>query len=101
MKGAQLLEQLAPGLQIAGAGARLDEGRALPVLPEALVVDERRLRRQRELGGAGVGAQAQIGAEHVAVAGALLQELHEIARQAARRTSAGSTPGASAMRSRS
>ena len=63
-------------------GARLDEGGALPVLAEALVVVERGVGRERERRGAGIGAQAQVGAEDVAVAGALVQQAHEIARQA-------------------
>ena len=82
MNGASLADQLATGVDVAGAGARLDERGALPVLAEALVVDQRRLGRQRDLRGAGVGAQSQVGAEHVAVAGALGHHLHEIARQA-------------------
>ena len=36
----------------------------------------------RDLGGAGIGAQAQVGAEHVAVARALLHQADQIARQA-------------------
>ena len=81
-EGSKLVEELAPGVEIAGAGPRLDEGRALPVLAEALVVDERGVGRERELRGARIGAQAQIRAEDVAVARALLQKLHEVARQA-------------------
>ncbi len=78
----QLVQQLLARGDVAGAGARLDERRALPVLPEALVVDERRRGRQGDLRGAGVRAQPQVGAEDVAVAGALRHHLHEVARQA-------------------
>ena len=49
-------------------GPRLDHGGALPVLAPALVVDERRLDRDRERRRARIGPQAQIGAEDVAVA---------------------------------
>ena len=63
-------------------GAGLDEGGALPVLAEALVVVERGVGGERERRGAGIGAQAQIGAEHVAVAGALGEQADEIAREA-------------------
>ena len=82
----QLAQQLLAGRDVAGAGARLDHGGALPVAPDALVVVERRRGRDRDLGRARVGPQPQIGAEHVAVGGALLQQLHQAARDAARRT---------------
>ena len=62
-------------------GARLDQRRALPVAPDALVVVERRRGRDRDLGRGRIGPQPQIGAEHVAVGGALLQELHQRARE--------------------
>ena len=81
MNGARLCEQALPRRDIAGDGARLDHGGALPVLADELVVVERRVGGDGEGGGAGVGAQAQVGAEHVAVLGALLQEAHEVARQ--------------------
>ena len=81
-EGRELVEELRAGVDVAGHGPRLDQGGALPVLAEALVVDERGVGRERERGGARIGAQAQIGAEDVAVGRALLQQLHEVARQA-------------------
>ena len=71
----------APRGDIAGAGTRLDHRGAFPVLPDALVVGERGVGRDRDLGGRRVGPQAQIDTEHVAVGGPLLQELHEAAGQ--------------------
>ena len=80
--GGEALEQGLAGGDIAGDGPRLDEGRALPVLAEALVVVERGVGGERERRGAGIGAQPQIRAEHVAVAGALVEQAHEIAGDA-------------------
>ena len=77
----RLQDGLARG-DVARHGPRLDQGRALPVLAEALVVVERGIRRERERGGAGVGPQPQIGAKHVAVGGALVEQPHEIAGEA-------------------
>ena len=80
--GRKLVQDGAARGDVAGHGPGLDEGGALPVLAEALVVVERGLGGERERRGAGIGPQAQIGAEHVAVAGALGEQAHEIARQA-------------------
>ena len=74
-------EQLAGG-DVAGHGARLDHGRALPVLAHALVVGFGRDHREGERRRGGIGAQPQVGAEDVAVLGAILQDAQEIARQA-------------------
>ena len=71
------LEERFAGGDVAGAGARLDHRGALPVLARALVVVERRRGRDRDLGRGRVGPQPQVDAEHIAVAGALLQQLHE------------------------
>jgi hypothetical protein len=53
--GDELGEEGLARSDIAGDRPRLDEGGALPVLAEALVVLERGLGRQRDVGGAGVG----------------------------------------------
>ena len=81
-EGRQLVEDRLARRDVAGAGARLDHGGALPVLPHALVVGERRRGRNRDCGRGRIGPQPQIGAEHVAVAGALLQQLHQALRHA-------------------
>ena len=81
-EGRQFAQQLLAGGDVAGAGARLDHGGALPVAADALVVVERRRGRDRDLGRGRIGPQPQIGAEHVAVGGALLQQLHQAARDA-------------------
>ncbi len=69
-------------LDVAGHRARLDEGGALPVLAEAFVVEGGGLGRERDLGGARIGPQSQVGAEDVARRRALIHQAHEIARQA-------------------
>jgi hypothetical protein len=63
-------------------GFALIIGRALPVLAAALVIDERGLHRDRQRRRAGIGPQAQVGAEDVAVAGALLHDAHQPAHHA-------------------
>ncbi len=67
-------ESLRPG-QVAGAGPGLDVGRPLPVLADRLVVFERRVHRHGDRGRPRVWPQAQIDAEDIAFAGALLQQL--------------------------
>ena len=77
----QLANERFAGGEIAGARPRLDQRGALPVLAPSLVVVERRRGRDRDLGRGRIGAQPQIDAEHVAVGGALLQKLHQVARE--------------------
>ena len=60
--------------RIAGADARLDHRRALPGAPFPLVIMQRRVGRHRDLRRGRIGPQPQIDAEHIAVAGALLQQ---------------------------
>ncbi len=81
-EGLQLREERLTGLDIAGGGARLDQGRALPVLAEALVVEGRGVGRERDLRRPGIGAEPQVGTKDVAVGRALLDQPHEIAREA-------------------
>ena len=94
MNGDKLAQQRLAGRDVAGAGPRLDHGGALPVLSDALVVVERRRGRDRDLRRARIGPQPQIGAEHIAVGGALLQQLHQ-PRVSRTKNGAGSTPAAS------
>ena len=67
---------------VAGAGARLDHRGALPGPPFPLVIMQRRLGRHRHLRRGRIGPQAQIDAEHIAVAGALLQQAGQRLRHA-------------------
>ena len=62
---------------IAGTGARLDERGALPVLSHALVIVFRSAGRDRHLRRAGIGPEAQIDAEDVAVDRRLREQLDE------------------------
>ena len=68
MNGSMALRNAAPVSRIAGAGARLDHRRALPVLAHAFVIGLRRVGGDRDLRRAGIGPQAQIDAEDIAVA---------------------------------
>src|SRR3546814_14664231 len=62
---------------VAGHRARLDHGGALPVLAQAFVVGEGGVQADRQRHGAGIGPEAQVGAEDVAVGGAVVQAAHE------------------------
>jgi hypothetical protein len=68
-EGRERAQEALPCRDIARAGARLDVGRALPGAPEAFVVALGRLHREAHGRDRGVGAQAQVGAEHVAFGG--------------------------------
>ena len=74
-------EGLADG-EVAGDGVRLDHGRALPVLADALVVELGGLHRHGERRRARVGPQPEVGAEDVAVGRGLRHQLHQHARAA-------------------
>src|SRR5579883_3490638 len=80
-EGAQLREKSGARRAVAGHGARLDEGGALPILAGALVIGEGSADRQRGRGRGGIGPQPQIRTEDVAVAGTLLHQSHQILRQ--------------------
>src|SRR5688572_30932726 len=54
-EGRQVLQEVFAGLDVARHDARLDQGGALPVLAEALVVREPRVGRERDLCRPGVG----------------------------------------------
>ena len=77
----QLLEKNLAGLDIAGDGPRLDEGGALPVLAHAFVIGIGRLQRNGDRRRAGVGAQPQIGAKHIAVGGVLAHDFDDPPRE--------------------
>ena len=76
----QPLEEGRAGGQVAGNGAGLDEGGALPGAAEAEVVVEGEVHGDGRGGRGGVGAQAEVGAEDVAVAGAGLEDAGQVAR---------------------
>ena len=80
-EGRELAQELFARVDIAGNDARLDQGGALPILAEALVIGEACVDGERDLRCAGVGAKPQIRAEHIAVAGMLLEQTHQLARQ--------------------
>ncbi len=81
--GPQLAQKPLAGDAVAGDRPRLDQRGALPILADAFVIGDRRRDRHRRRRRARVGAQPQIGAENIAVAGALLEHAHKIAREPA------------------
>ena len=72
--GGELGQEGLPCPLVAGAGPRLDPGGALPVLAAALVVGEGGVGGDGDRGRARIGAQPEIGAEHVIVADTVLQQ---------------------------
>ena len=77
-EGRKLAYEFGAGIEVAGAGARLDQRRTLPGLASAFVIVERRVGRYRNLGRRRIGPQTQIDPENVAIGGPLLQELDQI-----------------------
>src|SRR6185436_18638609 len=61
------IQELRSRLGIAGAGARLDHRGTLPVLAHGLVIIQRRIGGDRNLGGARIGPQPQVDAKDIAV----------------------------------
>jgi hypothetical protein len=55
---------------------------AVSATADAAVIVERSFRRDRGLGRGRIGPQSQIDAEHITVGGALLEKLHQTARDA-------------------
>ncbi len=84
-EGRELVEEVLARVDVAGDGPRLDEGGALPVLADALVIGEGRLERDRDRRRAGVGPQPQIGAEDIAVRACAPHDLHDALGERARR----------------
>ncbi len=76
-EGLHLLQEGLGGFHIAGDRARLDHGRALPVLAPALVVGQGALDRDHERRRSGVGTQPEVGAEDVAVLCAIREDADE------------------------
>ena len=81
-EGPQHGDEGVAGLDVGRDRTRLDHRRALPVLTHAFVVGFGGIDREGEGCRARIGPEAQIGPEDVAVAGALLHHLHQIARHA-------------------
>ena len=73
-KGAMSASSASPAFASPAQGARLDHRGALPGAPFPLVIIKRGFRRHRHLGRGRIRPQPQVDAEHVAVAGALLQQ---------------------------
>src|SRR5882672_867783 len=80
-EGLHVLKEQRTRLRIARALTRLDPSGAFPILAHAFVVQLGRRRRNRDLGGPCVWAQAQIDAKDIAVRGRLREELDEALRQ--------------------
>ena len=80
--GAISASSASPALAVAGAGPRLDHGRAFPGPPFPLVIMQRRFDRDRHRRRGRIRPQPQVDAEHVAVAVALLQKPRQALRDA-------------------
>src|SRR5208282_554835 len=81
-EGAERGDEIAARFEVARHGPRADERGAFPILSGALVVDDRRLERQRRRGRARIGPEPQIGAEDITVYRALFHHAHQLMRQA-------------------
>ena len=76
-EGTDRVQEQRPQRQVAGHRACLDHGGTLPALAHAFVIGDCRRQRDRGRGRRGVGAQPQIGAEHVAVGVPRLHQRHQ------------------------
>ncbi len=81
-EGADCLEEFCAERQIAGHRARLDHRGALPVQAHAFVVHDGGGHRDGWRRDGGIRAQAQVGAEHIAVGVARLHQGDKVACQA-------------------
>ena len=79
MKGCSRSRKPAPGLDVAGHGLRLDHGGAFPVLAGGRVIGLGSADREGGRGRAGVRAQPQVGAEHIAVCRPLVHDRDQVA----------------------
>ncbi len=79
------VEETAAERQIAGTGPGADEGGAFPGQRLALIIGDRRLDRQHDRRHFWRGAQAQVDAQHIAVAVARLEQLDHAAADPHRR----------------
>ena len=73
-KRAQPVQIGPPRVEITGTGTRLDMRGALPRAPDALIIGLGRRHRHTDRRHLRIGAQAQIGAKHIAVAGDVGQD---------------------------
>ncbi len=78
-EGTDVIEEGLPRRNVAGAGARADEGGAFPRQRRALVMRGGGVERQGQRADFGGGAQPQVDAEDVALAGDLRQQADDLA----------------------
>ena len=79
--GLQFLQKGFARREVAGHRTRLDHRRAFPVLAAALVVGQRGLDGDGKRRRARVRTQAKVGAEDIAMFGAVLEDAHQPARK--------------------
>jgi hypothetical protein len=77
----ELAQERGTGLLVAGDRTRLDHRGAFPVLAQTLVIELGGLGRDRERCCGGVGTKAEIGAQHVAVGSAIVEDPHQAVDQ--------------------
>ena len=80
-EGLQRFEERLPCLDIAGDGPRLNHRRPLPVAPGIAVIMLGGAHRHGRRGGARIGAEAKVGAEHIALRRLLPDDPHQALRQ--------------------
>ena len=79
-KRPQLAQEALAGDAIACNRARFDQRCTFPILPNAFIISERRDHRHRQGSGCRIGAKPEIDTKYVSIAGAFLQNAHQIAR---------------------
>ncbi len=91
-EGSEIIEKSLARPDVAGDGPGLDHGRAFPVLAQGLVIILCRLEGDGQRRYAGIGTQAQIGAEDIAVCRPVLQHGDEFAHQAGKKVGRMASP---------
>ena len=81
-KGGEKVDEFLSCVKVTGNRPRLDHRGPLPVLPLAFVIDMSSADAKRDGRRAGIGPEAEVGAEDIAVAGALLHHGDKIAGDA-------------------
>ena len=81
-EGLQLVQKSSSGGAVAGDRTGLDQRSAFPVLPDALIIGERRGNRHGERRRCRIRAEPKISAERIAVAGVGFENSHQLAREA-------------------
>ena len=77
----QSVKKTRPQFKITRNRTRFDQSSTFPVLPDTFIIGKGRIDRDRNRGGCRIGAQPQIGAQHIPFPRALLHQPHKSLRQ--------------------